>query len=86
MKNRNYMESEDNNIENENNGIMSNKEIIDIFCEKFKNNPNYCIYGYKFNDMLKNHVTITSDILTTYRQLGVEGVTIDKPLLSNVNE
>lgn len=46
------MESEDNNIENENNGIMSNKEIIDIFCEKFKNNPNYCIYGYKFNDML----------------------------------
>ena len=36
----------------ENNGIMSNKEIIDIFCEKFKNNPNYCIYGYKFNDML----------------------------------
>jgi hypothetical protein len=36
----------------ENNGIISNKEIIDIFCKKFNDDPNYCIYGYKFNDMV----------------------------------
>ena len=28
------------------------KEIIDIFCKKFNDDPNYCIYGYKFNDMV----------------------------------
>lgn len=38
--------------ESENNGIMSNAVIIDIFSEKFKSNPKYCIYGYKFNEML----------------------------------
>jgi len=36
----------------ENDGIISNKEIIDIFCKKFNDEPNYCIYGYKFNDMI----------------------------------
>jgi len=38
--------------ESENNSIMSNTVIIDIFSEKFKSNPKYCIYGYKFNEML----------------------------------
>jgi hypothetical protein len=35
----------------ENNGIMTNNEVIDIFAEKFDDNPDFCIYGYKFNDM-----------------------------------
>jgi hypothetical protein len=42
---------EDATISEDNNGIMSNKEIIDIFSEKFKN-PKFVLYGYKFHDMI----------------------------------
>ena len=48
----NNMVMTDDNESEENNGLITNREIIDIFSKKIEKNPNFCIYGYKFDDMI----------------------------------
>lgn len=38
---------------NDNSDLITNKEIIDIYSTKYNHNPkHFCIYGYKFHDMM----------------------------------